>query len=104
MLSLQSDPRQQQQQQLISRVSHDGVVGGDPRVDSSFPFYSDSGLPSVNINSELSREGSPLAFCAIRVYYQADHIVAHSLGKLRTLSLGDESYGNEDAELNVWAH
>ncbi|XP_016465675.2 putative UDP-N-acetylglucosamine--peptide N-acetylglucosaminyltransferase SEC [Nicotiana tabacum] len=57
MLSLQSDPRQQYQQQLlISRVSHDGVTVGDPRTDSSFPFYTESALSSVNIKSELSRE------------------------------------------------
>ena len=58
MLSLQSDPRQQYQQQqlLISRVSNDGVTLGDPRTDSSFPFYTESALSSVNIKSELSRE------------------------------------------------
>ncbi|CAN4095950.1 unnamed protein product [Withania somnifera] len=53
MLSLQSDPREYQQQQLlITRVSH----GADPRSDSSFPFFSDSSLSSVNLKSELSRE------------------------------------------------
>uniref|UniRef100_A0A3Q7IA12 Uncharacterized protein n=1 Tax=Solanum lycopersicum TaxID=4081 RepID=A0A3Q7IA12_SOLLC len=60
MLSLQTDLRQynQQQQLLISRVPPDGVAVGDQKIDSSFPFQSESALSSGNINSELSREGS----------------------------------------------
>ncbi|XP_049369936.1 probable UDP-N-acetylglucosamine--peptide N-acetylglucosaminyltransferase SEC isoform X2 [Solanum verrucosum] len=62
MLSLQTDLRQynqqqQQQQLLISRVPpYDGVAVGDQRIDSSFPFQSESALSSGNIKSELSRE------------------------------------------------
>lgn len=73
MLSLQTDPRQynhqQQQQQnqllMISRVpSYDGgVTAGDQRIDSSFPFQSESALPFASIKSELSREGQAYTFC-----------------------------------------
>ncbi|XP_019226825.1 PREDICTED: probable UDP-N-acetylglucosamine--peptide N-acetylglucosaminyltransferase SEC isoform X2 [Nicotiana attenuata] len=81
MLSLQTDPRQynhqQQQQQnqllMISRVlPYDGgVTVGDQRIDSSFPFQSESALPSANIKSELSLEDEDALLTLAHQNYKA---------------------------------